>query len=264
MFKSTGNQEVSPNKNGTSTVVSVTSAPESSSSMETNALIVFDPPAPADSSKNEGGMIDLLSLTLSKDQSPRTDPAPPPPGAESPPPPPQSNQNQNPFSNSPIWGGYQNNPQPLMSSEGYTTYNSYIAPWARPDVARPTERSPLFPTQLPQYPTDYLPTPWISPETSLNPFLSTTSTQIQYSESKSNVTTTQGSRPFQNLNSFGSKETQLNGSLKLREPSDVPKPYMPDNLFEDLIKLRNSDGSLKSRNASSLWGFSGQGMASVK
>ncbi|PKU75161.1 TOM1-like protein 6 [Dendrobium catenatum] len=264
VLKPTEEQEVSPNKNEIKTTLSLTSAAEGSSSISSNALIVFDPPGQTDSSKNEVDMIDLLSLTLSENQSPQTEPVPPPP-------PPQSNQNQNQFSSSHINVEYHNYPQSLMSNKAYTTSNSYIAPWAEPDVVQLTQKSPVFPQPLPQYPTDYLATSWTSPEASLNPFLSTTYTQNQYAESQyslplssyaSNVTA-QDSKAPQNLKLFRSKETNLNANLKLTEPSTAPKPYMPDNLFEDLIKLRNSDGSLKSRNASSLWGFSGQGMASV-
>ncbi|XP_020595062.1 uncharacterized protein LOC110035163 [Phalaenopsis equestris] len=196
-------------------------------------------------------MIDLLSLTL----SPQTD-------MPSPPPPPTANQNQNPFSNSPNWEEYHNYSQPRMPNEGYTTYNSYIAPWSQVDVVE----------QLPQYTNNYLATPWISPEASLNPFVSATSTQTQYPESQSRAVIgssdstgiAENSKALQNFRSFGSKENQIYATLiNLRDPSSAPKPYKPDNLFDDLIKLRNSDGSLKTRDVSSLWG-SGQGMASVK
>ncbi|XP_020576459.1 TOM1-like protein 2 isoform X1 [Phalaenopsis equestris] len=236
LLKTTGEQEISANKDGVD---------------KSDALIVFDPPAPADSSKNERDMIDLLSLTL----SPQTD-------MPSPPPPPTANQNQNPFSNSPNWEEYHNYSQPRMPNEGYTTYNSYIAPWSQVDVVE----------QLPQYTNNYLATPWISPEASLNPFVSATSTQTQYPESQSRAVIgssastgiAENSKALQNFRSFGSKENQIYATLiNLRDPSSAPKPYKPDNLFDDLIKLRNSDGSLKTRDVSSLWG-SGQGMASVK
>ncbi|KAH0455677.1 hypothetical protein IEQ34_015709 [Dendrobium chrysotoxum] len=265
VLKQTGEQEVSPNKNGINTAISVISAAEGSSSINSNALIAFDPPGQTDSSKNEVDMIDLLSLTLSENQSPQTEPVPPPL-------PTQSNQNRDPFSSSYIHVEHHNYLQPLMSNEAYnTTSNSYFAQWAQPEVVQLMQTSPVFLQPLPPDPTDYPATSWTSPEASLNPFLSTTYTQTQYAESQSSLplssyafnVTAQDSKAPQNLKLFRSKETNLSANLKLTEPSTAPKPYMPDNLFEDLIKLRNSDGSLKSRNASSLWGLSGQGMASV-
>ncbi|KAK8941157.1 hypothetical protein KSP39_PZI010497 [Platanthera zijinensis] len=112
---------------------------------------------------------------------------------------------------------------PTMSNEGYSAYNNYATPWTQPP--------PLLSQQFSQYsyPTDH--------GERLNPFLSRSSTQTQYPGSQPR--TLFASRSQKNPNSF----------------EFAGKPYKHENLFQDLIELRNPDGSLKSRNISSLWGF---------
>lgn len=131
------------------------------STEQSNAMILFEPQPPASSSKKEEDLIDLLSLTL----QPSTSQSPPLPF---------SNQNQYPISGSPSWEHYLNHPPPIPPNEGYSSYNNYIAPWARPAaISQLPEMSPFFPRQpFPLYPSNYLPPPLLSTEGTSNPFLS--------------------------------------------------------------------------------------------
>lgn len=137
------------------------------SSEQSSAIVLFDPPAPASSSKKEEDLIDLFSLTLSSNQPP---PSP------------------HPISDSLNWEHYLNHPQPLMPNEGYNSYNSYIAPWARPAAAQLQEISPAFPQQQTHiYSSNYLPPFWSSTEGTSNPFLSTTYVQYPASQPISRI-----------------------------------------------------------------------------
>ncbi|PKA51861.1 hypothetical protein AXF42_Ash008090 [Apostasia shenzhenica] len=239
--KSTGD-DVSPAWSDMTTVASTAGVSEASPSVAGNALVPLDPTTPVTATNKEQDMIDLLGLTLSTNPSPQTPVAPPPP---------PPNMNQNPFSADPP-------PQALTSNEECIAYNSYVVPWA--------QRSSLPHQDVAQYPHNY--TPWNSnPQVSSNPFLSQSSFQYPASQSPSAPLQPQApshSMALQKLNSFGSRENQLNPSNALKQTGSpaAHKPFiMPDKLFDDLIELRNPDGSLKSRSASTLWGSSGQGMS---
>ncbi|KAH0457861.1 hypothetical protein IEQ34_013176 [Dendrobium chrysotoxum] len=156
--KSTVFQDVSDKSNELTTRTSAKNSSENVTSVANNALVLVDSPAPVSTSKKEQDMIDLLSLTL----SPQTSPL---------------NQSQNPFSDSLGWEKHRNYPHPLMSNEGYTAYNSYVAPWARPAVAQSPEISPLVHQKVQQYSSNHFPPSWITAEGNYNPFLSTTYNQ---------------------------------------------------------------------------------------
>ncbi|PKU65199.1 TOM1-like protein 6 [Dendrobium catenatum] len=142
--------------------LSAKNSSENITSVANNALVLVDSPTPVSTSKKEQDMIDLLSLTLSPNQSHQTPPL---------------NQSQNPFSDSLGWEKHLNHPHPLMSNEGYTAYNSYVAPWARPAAAQSPEISPFFHQKVEQYSSNHFPPSWIATEGNYNPFLSTTYNQ---------------------------------------------------------------------------------------
>ncbi|KAL0914957.1 hypothetical protein M5K25_015351 [Dendrobium thyrsiflorum] len=160
--KSTVFQDVSDKSNELTTRTSAKNSSENVTSVANNALVLVDSPAPVSASKKEQDMIDLLSLTLSPTQSPQTPPL---------------NQSRNPFSDSLGWEKFLNYPHPLMSNEGFTAYNSYVAPWARPAVAQSPEISPLFHQKVQQHSSNHFPPSWIATEGNYNPFLSTTYNQ---------------------------------------------------------------------------------------
>ncbi|KAL0922525.1 hypothetical protein M5K25_006515 [Dendrobium thyrsiflorum] len=280
--KSTDDQLVSPNHSDITTPTSTSGVSEASSSTTSKAIVLLDPSMPDTTSKKEEDMIDLLSLVLSTDPTPQTPPAPPP----------QSNHNQNPFSTSPNLQQYPNNPQPVASNGNYANYNSYVAPWAQSTVSQ-SPLPPLPPTfpqqQAMPYPYNYQPPSWTPPGVNSNPFLSTTSLQypaipppiapaasvpansFQYPASQNTMALvpvapvpSQDSKAILKLNNSigGSREFHANANnLKQAGSSTAPKPYVsPDKLFEGLIELRNPDGSLKSRNASTLWSSSGDSL----
>ncbi|KAI0501883.1 hypothetical protein KFK09_016828 [Dendrobium nobile] len=142
--------------------VSAKNSSENITSVANNALVLVDSPTPVSTSKKEQDMIDLFSLTLSPNQFPQTPPL---------------NQSQNPFMDSLGWEKPLNHPHPLMSNEGYTAYNSYVAPWARPAVAQSPEITPFFHQKIEQYSYNHFSPSWIATEGNYNPFLSTTYNQ---------------------------------------------------------------------------------------
>ncbi|XP_020575335.1 ADP-ribosylation factor-binding protein GGA3-like [Phalaenopsis equestris] len=288
-LKSAGDQlAVSPNHSDITTPTSTSGVSEASSSIATNALVPFDPPAHDTALKKEDDMIDLLSLVLSTDLPPQTPSSPLP----------QSNQNQNPFSTSPNPQQYPNNPQPITSNGNYATNNGYVAPWAQSAGSQtPALVPPAFPQQqMMPYPYNYQAPSWPPPGITSNPFLSTAPVQYPAMATPSSVPATPFQHPasqssmapptssqfpasqtsmalvpaapvpvldsdaIQRLNnSIGSRQYYANpNNSKQAGSSSAPKPYIsPDKLFEGIIELRNPDGSLKSRNASTLWGTSG-------
>ncbi|KAG0467497.1 hypothetical protein HPP92_019077 [Vanilla planifolia] len=229
MLKSTALEEVSPNLIDLSTSTTVTTSLEAPSPVDNSALTLFDPSVTITSPKKTEATIDLFSLSFSTNQSPQTPQEPP-------------LLNQNSFSNPPSFENYPNTQplimsnysQPFISKEGYAINNSYVAPWAQPVVAQART----------------------STSVSSNPFL-----PLQYAESQSGPVaaafSVQESQSSPIFSSVVSKDPQVNVDLKTTAPSSAPKPFMPDKLFDDLIELRNPDGSLKSRNASKLLSFKG-------
>ncbi|KAH7667527.1 Cytosolic sorting protein GGA2/TOM1 protein [Dioscorea alata] len=204
---------------------------EASSSAISNALALPDPPAPVKTTK-EQDMIDLLSLTLvtnpsSQPQTPLT---------------PSSTA-----SASSNGHGYSYNPQPYIGNQAYTPYNSYIAPWAQPlspplppQPAQPlSPQPPLQPqVQVPQYESSYPPPPWATSTTYQVP------SQAPIQQYQRNDTPA--------YNRFDHHQ-QVNASASANQRAPMtgtpPKPYVPPyRLFEDLIDLRNPDGSVKVRN----------------
>ncbi|PKA64849.1 hypothetical protein AXF42_Ash011451 [Apostasia shenzhenica] len=223
---------------------STTAASTASSSSTSNALVLFNPKDSVNPPKKEEDMIGLLSLALVTDQPRQT----------TPPPQPASNPNQDPFFSSPSWQEYTSYPQ----LSNYIPYNNYIAPWAQPAIRQPVPPAPDLPQKVPEYQYSYLPPSYISTGASFNPFLPMTSIQNPASQSEIaagravTTATTGGSKALQKFDTFDSKQAQMN--------TNSEKHFMPDKLFDDLIALRNPDESLKSRNASTLWVSSGQGL----
>ncbi|KAG0468163.1 hypothetical protein HPP92_017491 [Vanilla planifolia] len=290
-LKSTGDHLASSNQSDLNTATSPSGASEASSSVASNALVLLDPPTPGSASRKEDDMIDFLGLVLSTNPPPQTPPASVPP----------SNHSQNPFSDAPNPQQQVSSSQPVMVNQGYAANNSYVAPWAQPAVAPLPAPPPSIPPQQPvgQYPYNYQASPWNpSPGVSSNPFLPNSSVQFpafpsppppppppparpfQYPIYQSSTSASvasiksppppvpepiQYSKAIQNYNPLGSGQAQWNANNSNQtgsSSSSTTKSYfMPDKLFEDLIELRNPDGTLKSRNASTLLGPSGQGMA---
>ncbi|KAM0948071.1 putative TOM1-like protein, plant [Dioscorea sansibarensis] len=216
-------------------ISTTTTEAEASSSATSNALALPDPPAPVKTTK-EQDMIDLLSMTLvtnpsSQPQTPLT---------------PSSTA-----SASSNGHGYPHNPQPYTGSQAYNPYNSYIAPWAQPLspppppqpqvlVAQPlSPRPPPQPqVQVPQYESSYPPPPWATPTTYQVPWQA----PIQQYQ-RNNPPAYNGFDHHQQVNAsaVSNQRVSMTGT--------PPKPYVPPyRLFEDLIDLRNADGSVKVRN----------------
>ncbi|XP_020700997.1 TOM1-like protein 6 isoform X1 [Dendrobium catenatum] len=292
--KATDDHLVSPNHSDITTPTSTSGVSEASSSSTSNAIVLLDPSMPETTSKKEEDMIDLLSLVLSTDPPPQTPPAPLPqsnhnqnPFSTSPnlqqypnnPQPITSNGNyasydsyvapwaqsvvsQSPASLPPNFPQQQVMPYP---------YNYQPPSWTPPGVSS----NPFLSTASLQYPA--IPPP-IAPAASVPATSfqypapkSTTSpaNSFQYPASQNSMALvpaapvpSQDSKAIQKFtNSIGSREFHPNANnLKQAGSSMAPKPYVsPDKLFEGLLELRNPDGSLKSRNASTLWGSSGDG-----
>lgn len=211
---------------------------EASSSATSNALALPDPPAPVKTTK-EQDMIDLLSLTLvtnpsSQPQTPLT---------------PSSTA-----SASSNGHGYSYNPQPYIGNQANIPYNSYIAPWAQPlspppppppqiQVAQPlSPRPPLQPqVQVPQYESSYPPPPWATSTTYQVPWPAPIQ---QYQRND----TPAYNRFDHHQNANANVNANANANQRAPMTGTPPKPYVPPyRLFEDLIDLRNPDGSVKVR-----------------
>lgn len=227
-------QQGSKNISEGSIITTMSATTEASSSVASNelALSLPDPPAPVRTTK-EQDMIDLLSITLSTNPSPPHTPLTPPI---------TSNQSGSPLSASPTGQSYPYNAQAFTSN---LPYNSYAAPWA--------QSAPTYPQA--QYSSSYPPPPWAN--SSPNPF---TSTGYQVPTAPANTAATPYIMPRQDASSFGSrignapatadKISHANANPR-QAASSSSKPYVPSyRLFEDLIELRNADGSLKVSGAS--------------
>ncbi|KAJ0978465.1 hypothetical protein J5N97_013939 [Dioscorea zingiberensis] len=216
--------------NGQLVPISTTSTEtEASSSTASNALALPDPPTPVRTTKEED-LIDLLSITLvTNPSSPHT---PITPSST-------SNFTGSPLSASSNEHGYPYNPQPYTGNQAYIPYNSYVAPWAQPAPSPLQPQLPSAPAppqpqlQVPQYPSSYPPPPWATPTSYRVPLQA----QVQ-----------QYQRPDVPAYYNGGDHQQLNVNQRTLVPGIPPKPYVPSyRLFEDLIELRNPDGSLKVR-----------------
>ncbi|KAF5471463.1 hypothetical protein F2P56_008251 [Juglans regia] len=118
-FQSTGTNEALSSMNTSTSITSVLAA---STSGPHTALALHDLPAPVRSTK-EQDMIDLLSITLSTmSASPHTHT------------PPASNQNMNQVPISPSAQRYLNAPQTYAGNQGQVSNNSYVVPWAQPQL----------------------------------------------------------------------------------------------------------------------------------
>ncbi|KAG1338992.1 putative TOM1-like protein 7 [Cocos nucifera] len=255
-----------------------------------NALTLPDPPATVRTATKEQDMIDLLSITLASNQSP----------PRTPPTPRASKQSESPVSVSPNGQGYPSNPQAHAINQGYIPYGSYVAPWAQPQHQSTPPLQPQVQSRPHTQPqvlrnSSFPPPPWatIPANANTNPFASTAgqypasmpSQNLNSFGSRNNSTpsTTGETRvnpvahvpnasimPPQYFISSGSRvnstpsatRERANATVRPVGPETPPKPYVLSNrLFEDLIDLRNADGSLKtSGTTSSLSGASSQGM----
>ncbi|KAM0953777.1 putative TOM1-like protein, plant [Dioscorea sansibarensis] len=228
-YSETAEQQGSKNISEGSIITTSSTTEEASSSVASNelALSLPDPPAPVRTTK-EQDMIDLLSITLSTNPSPPHTPLTPPI---------TSDHSGSPLPASPTGQGYPYNAQAFTSN---VPYNSYAAPWAQSAPAHPQA----------QYSSSYPPPPWAN--SSPNPF---TSTGYQAPAAPANTAATPYIMPRQNASSFGSrigntpattdKVSHANANPR-QAASSSSKPYVPSyRLFEDLIELRNADGSLK-------------------
>ncbi|KAG9455176.1 hypothetical protein H6P81_008080 [Aristolochia fimbriata] len=242
-----------------------------SSSEVSKELAVVNPSTPAQTSTGEQDMIDLLSITLStNNSSPQTSFTTPS----------TSGQNGHLVPASPLEQGYSQNPQMPHTAQGQVPYYNYVAPWAQPQF----QQQPQYPQYTPSYP----PPPWAAPpysESNISssapyPFQSHQAdtaytptnahkTLQQYNsfpsrgqslpstfrETETAPSPTAGSRTLQQMNSFGARGTDsasMYYSEAVSSPKPKPatptgqKPFIPSyRLFEDLIDLRNSDGSVK-------------------
>ncbi|KAH0465869.1 hypothetical protein IEQ34_005972 [Dendrobium chrysotoxum] len=293
--KSTNDQLVSPNRSDITTPTSTSGVSEASSSSTSNAIVLLDPSMPDTTSKKEEDMIDLLSLVLSTDPPPQTPPAPLPqsnhnqnPFSTSP------NLQQYPNNPQPITsnGNYANyssyvapwaqsavsqSPAPLAPTFPQQQAMPYPYNYQPPSWTPPGASSnPFLSTTSLQYPA--IPPPiapaasvpatsfqYAAPQSTASP-----ANSFQYPASQNTMALvpaapvpSQDSKAIQKLNnSIGSRELYANANnLKQAGSSTAPKPYVsPDKLFQGLIELRNPDGSLKSKNASTLWGSSGDSL----
>ncbi|KAL4308239.1 hypothetical protein GQ457_01G035480 [Hibiscus cannabinus] len=114
-------QSASAGTSGAIVPISNATATTAPSSIPSNALALPDPPAPVRTSK-EQDLIDLLSLTLST-STPHTPPTPS-----------VSHQNMHQGPVTPNSQGYPYASQSYPGSEGPVAYNSYVVPWAQPQV----------------------------------------------------------------------------------------------------------------------------------
>lgn len=276
---------VSPNHSDITTPTSTSGVSEASSSAASNAIVPVDPPTLDTTTKKEEDMIDLLSLVLSTDPPPQTPPAPLPQSNQ--------NQNpfssspdlqQYPNSNHATYNSYvapwaqstaSQSPLPLPPTLPHQQampypypYNYQTPSWSSPpgvasnpflSTAPTVHHSAIPPTTAPsssipatsfQHPASQ---PAMAPATSFpHPASQTTMALVPVAPAP-----IQDYKATQNLsNLIGSREFHTNANnLKQTGSSTAPKPYVsPNKLFEGLIELRNPDGSLKSRNASALWG----------
>ncbi|KAJ0979266.1 hypothetical protein J5N97_014740 [Dioscorea zingiberensis] len=256
-------QQGSNNSSGGAIITTSSTSTEASSSVASNelALALPDPPAPVRTTK-EQDMIDLLSITLSTNPSPPHTPLTPVatnhsgsplPASPTPlTPPVASNHSGSPFPASPNGQGYPYNTQVFTSN---VPYNGYAAPWAQP--------APSYPQT--QYSSSYPPPPWANPNP--NPFIST---GYQVPAAPTNTATPYV--PRQDNNSFSSRINSMPAATtegvkvnanQRQAGSTASKPYVPSyRLFEDLIELRNADGSLKVSGTSANLSTPSQGMTS--
>ncbi|KAL6002940.1 hypothetical protein ACLOJK_023162 [Asimina triloba] len=281
---------------GTFSVAATASGTSASSApIDSNALVLSNPPHPVRTTNKEQDIIDLLSLTLTTSgSSPHTPLTPPTSIPQTPP----SNSNQT----GPVAHNEQGYPyatQPYPMNQGQVPY-SYVVPWAQPQTQpQPQAQAhPQFQTQsqVPENSYGYPPPPWASatnnhynPSTSSSPYSyqgARTDTGSPYasralqqhnsfSSRGNSFPVSQGSpsaaRPLQHYNSFGSRTNNLPASLKEAQvnptvghgaPTMGNKPFVPSyRLFEDLIDLRSS--GVKSNGlsqTSSLSGSAGQSM----
>ncbi|XP_068641860.1 TOM1-like protein 6 isoform X2 [Aristolochia californica] len=248
-------------------------------------LAVVNPPTPVRTNNKEQDMIDLLSITLSTNNpsSPQNSLKPPP----------TSDQNGQLVPVSPFEQGYSQSPQTPPINQGQVPYNNYVAPWAQPQFQTQTPQfqypqyTPWYPPPpwaAPSYPeynmSPSAPHPFQSHQTvaafmpvdahkSLMPYNSFPSRGHDVRATNREMETaprpTSGSRTLQQINSFGARgnnspmysEAQLSPKPRPAGAPTGQKPYIPPyRLFEDLIDLRNSDGSVKTGIASTT-GFSG-------
>ncbi|KAK3135293.1 hypothetical protein QOZ80_5BG0417170 [Eleusine coracana subsp. coracana] len=252
---------------------------EASSSVASNALVPLDSTPVSGTRTKEQDMIDLLSLTLysppeaSQDSSTQS----------------QNGTQQNPISNGtevPLnhqpaavnGANYASNNQSYPTNQGNAPYNNYVAPWAQTGQGAQTG---AYPTQHPQYASNYLAPPWAMPATanSTNPFqpgsyqvpnppvasvdpMSTYpspspsyGTPMQHVSSPS-PRAMQIYNPYLSQTNNGpniSSDARMNGNQQPKEsPAVAPKPYyMPDNLFGDLIDVKSfGTGSKMNRSTS--------------
>ncbi|XP_048319916.2 TOM1-like protein 6 [Ziziphus jujuba] len=281
--------------NGSLAIVSTSSttvppAHTTSTPGPSNALVLPDPPAPVKTKEQD--ILDLLSLTLTTTEaSPHVSPDPP------------SNQNLHQVPVSPSNQGYQQAspsnqgyqhaspsnqgyPQGSQTYQGQNQYNSYVAPWARPQpqLSQSGPQPQLQPhpqvhsqphLQPPHYSTGYPPPPWAATPGYFNSQNQMTSNMFLTPRANTTrpYTPVQGVRPLQHHNSFPSRE--INGSAihgdfptsttsQNSTPAAGQKPYIPPyRLFEDLNVFGSADGKLKmtsSGMSSSLAGASGPSM----
>lgn len=295
-FKSTGDQVVSPNHSDITTPTSTSGVSEASSSVASNAIVPLDPPTPDATSKKEVDMIDLLSLVLSTDQPPQTPPAPLPqsnqnqnPFSTSPDLQQYPNNFQPPITSNSTHATHNSYVAPWAQSAASQSplplpptlpqqqampypYNYQTPSWSPP----PGVGSNPFLSTPPTVHYSAIP-PTMAPSSSATPFQYPPSqsnmapaTSFQYPSSQTTMALVPtASAPIQDsmatqklTNLIGSREFHTNvNNLKQAGSSMAPKPYVsPDKLFEGLMELRNPDGSLKSRNASTLWSSAGDGI----
>ncbi|XP_068669087.1 TOM1-like protein 6 isoform X2 [Aristolochia californica] len=232
-------------------------------------LAIANPPTSVPTNHKEQDMINLLSITLSTNNSSSPQSSLTPPST--------SGQNGQLVPVSPHEEGYPHNPQTSPINQGQVPYNNYVAPWAQPQSKTQTQsqQQPQYSQYTPRYP----PPPWAASYYPEAPYplqshqanvaylpMNSHKSVLQYNsfqskghdvpstfgETETDCKPTSGSRPLQQINSFGARGNN--------SPAGTPtgqKPFIPSyRLFEDLIDLRNSDGSVKTSVASTT-GFSG-------
>lgn len=250
---------------------------ESPSSVASNALVPLDPAPSSSTESKELDMINLLSLTLCS-PSPET-PSDSPTQSQNTPQQPTVTHDQNGPQQPTVTNGqqypsgvpqYPLNYQPHTTNQGYAQQNSnYIAPWAQTGA---------YPPQPPAYASGYgYPAPpWAAlapPVIDSNPFISAnyqdprpaTAPVAQAAYAPPGASYPSSSMPYapfatpQSIqhNSFvgsppsnGLTGTQAQMNVNYQQPKDSSaassRPYyIPDNLFSDLIDVKNLGGGNK-------------------
>lgn len=225
-------------------------------SVTSNALVPLDPASVSSSYQTkEQDLIDLLSLTLcTPTDETSTD---------------SSAQSQNGYQQPAVTGGQENStgvPQYPSTNQqgpvnqGYTPHSSsYVAPWAQ-NGPYPSQ-GPAYPSQAPAYASGYPAPPWATPPTvNSNPF-QPSAYQEQLPPTYApplasySYTSPSASQPTQQYSSVGSPtnngltmpQAPMYGNQQPRDSSAAAsKPYyILDNLFGDLVDLKNSSGGNK-------------------